>query len=120
MLVVDDGHWCDQASLRFLAYVGRRLEGMSMLIVMGLRSSEQSREDPLVAEMARQPGVVTIEPAPLSEAAVAQLLEARLGARPHAGLAAACRRATGGNPLLLDELARAMLADGVRPDTAES
>ena len=118
MLVVDDVHWCDQASLRFLAYVGRRLEGMSLMIVMGLRRSEQSREDPLVAEMARQPGGVTIEPAPLTEAAVARLLEARLGARPHAGFTAACCRATGGNPLLLDELARAMLADRVRPDTA--
>jgi DNA-binding CsgD family transcriptional regulator len=120
MLVVDDVHWCDQASLRFLAYLGRRLEGMSLLILTGLRSGEPSREDPLVAEMARQPGGIVIEPAPLSEEAVAQLLELRLGAPPHAGFTAACRRATGGNPLLLDELARAMHADQVRPDTASS
>ncbi len=119
MLVVDDVHWCDQASLRFLAYLGRRLDGMRLIIVMGLRRSEQSREDPLVAEMAGHPGGVTIEPAPLTEAAVARMLEARLGARPHAGFTAACCRATGGNPLLLDELARAMLIDGVRPDTAD-
>ena len=92
MLVVDDVHWCDQASLRFLAYVGRRLEGSSLMIVMALRRSEQSREDPLVAELARQPGGVTLEPAPLTEAAVARLLEARLGVRPHAGFTAACCR----------------------------
>jgi DNA-binding CsgD family transcriptional regulator len=118
MLVTDDVQWCDQASLRFLAYVGRRLEGMSLVVVAGLRRSEPLWEEPLVAEMARQPGGVVIEPAPLSEAAVAHLLEARLGARPHAGFTAACHRATGGNPLLLDELARAMHADGVRPDIA--
>ena len=35
MLVIDDVQWCDQASLRFLAYVGRRLEGMSLVIVPG-------------------------------------------------------------------------------------
>src|SRR5262245_45226426 len=93
MLVVDDVHWCDQASLRFVAYVGRRLEGMSLLILTGLRSSEPSREDPLVAEMARQPGGIVVEPAPLSEDAVAQLLEVRLGASPHAGFSAACWRA---------------------------
>src|SRR5262249_5284772 len=114
MLVVDDVHWCDQASLRFLAYVGRRLEGMSLLILTGLRSSEPSREDPLVAEMARQPGGIVVEPAPLSEDAVAQLLEVRLGASPHAGFSAACWRATGGHPLLLDELAPAPHADRAR------
>src|SRR5215831_12860899 len=119
MLVVDDVQWCDQASLRFLAYVGRRLEGMSLVIVTGLRSGERSREDPLVAEIAGQPGGVVIEPAPLTEAAVAQLLAARLGAAPHAAFTAACWHATGGNPLLLDEVARAMHADRVRPDTAD-
>jgi DNA-binding CsgD family transcriptional regulator len=119
MLVVDDMQWCDQASLRFLAYVGRRLEGMSLVIVTGLRRGERSREDPLLAEIARQPGGVVVEPAPLTEAAVAQMLEARLGAPPHAAFTAACWHATGGNPLLLDEVARAMHADRVRPDTAD-
>jgi hypothetical protein len=120
MLVVDDVHWCDEASLRFLAYVGRRLEGMSLMIVTGLRSSDPSRAVGLVAEMARQPGGIVIEPAPLSEGAVARLLEARLGAPPRAELTAACCRATGGNPLFLDELARAMHADRVDPDTASA
>src|SRR3954467_10091062 len=28
VLSIDDLHWCDQASLRFLAYLARRLEGL--------------------------------------------------------------------------------------------
>ncbi|HEY1282200.1 MAG TPA: AAA family ATPase [Acidimicrobiales bacterium] len=118
MLTVDDLHWCDQASLRFLAYIGRRLEGMSLIVVVGLRSGEPSRQDPVLADIARQSDGIVIAPAPLSEPAVAQLLEERLGAPPHARFTAACCRATGGNPLFLDELARAMQADRVRPDTA--
>jgi DNA-binding CsgD family transcriptional regulator len=118
MLTVDDVHWCDLASLRFLAYVGRRLEGLSLIVAVGLRSGEPSREEPVLADIARQSDGIVIAPAPLSEVAVAQLLEERLGAPPHARFTAACCRATGGNPLLLDELARAMQADRVRPDTA--
>ena len=118
MLMVDDVHWCDQASLRFLAYVGVRLEGMRLIVAVGLRSGEPSREDPVLADIARQSDGIVIAPAPLSDAAVAQLVEQRLGAPPHGRFTAACRHATGGNPLLLDELARAMQADRVRPDIA--
>ena len=53
MLVVDDVHWCDQVSVRFLAYLGRQLEGISLMIVGGMRSHEPPREDAPVAEMAR-------------------------------------------------------------------
>mgnify|MGYP000994646006 CR=1 FL=1 len=41
-----------------------------------------------------------------------------MGTDPAPEFAADCRRVTGGNPLLLDELARALQADGVRPDAA--
>ena len=31
LLLIDDLHWCDQASLRFVAYLERRLEGLQVL-----------------------------------------------------------------------------------------
>src|SRR4051794_41924440 len=38
VIVVDDGHWADAASLRFLAYLGARLEGLpALLLVAGRR-----------------------------------------------------------------------------------
>jgi predicted ATPase len=40
MLAVDDIHWCDRASLRFLAYLARRLEDLPIVLVASLRSSE--------------------------------------------------------------------------------
>ena len=32
LLLLDDLHWCDQASLRFVAYLERRLEGLQVLV----------------------------------------------------------------------------------------
>ena len=43
------------------------------------------------------------------------LIERRLGAAPDAAFAAACHAATGGNPLLLDELLKGLAAEGVEP-----
>ncbi len=40
LLAIDDLHWCDRASLRFLAYLTRRLDGIPILAVGTLRPSE--------------------------------------------------------------------------------
>ncbi len=117
-LVVDDAQWCDRPSLRFLAYLAGRLDGLRVLVLLGVRTRVRADQDAVLLGLAREPSAVLVEPRPLSEDGVAAMLAARLGARPSATFASACHRATGGNPLLLNELARAMRADGVRPDTA--
>ena len=40
LLSVDDLHWCDRPSLRFLAYLTRRLEDMPALVGATLRSTD--------------------------------------------------------------------------------
>ena len=40
MLVVDDAHWADRPSLRFLAYLARRLSGLPLLLVVAARPHE--------------------------------------------------------------------------------
>ncbi len=37
LLVVDDLHWCDLASLRWLAYLMPRIEELELVIVAGVR-----------------------------------------------------------------------------------
>ena len=37
LLAIDDLHWCDRASLRFLVYLVRRLEGLPVLVVATVR-----------------------------------------------------------------------------------
>jgi predicted ATPase len=39
LLAVDDLHWCDRPSLRFLAYLARRLDGAPVLLATTLRSN---------------------------------------------------------------------------------
>ncbi|HEY7633763.1 MAG TPA: AAA family ATPase, partial [Thermoleophilaceae bacterium] len=38
LLVVDDVHWCDPPSLRYLAYVARRLGGSGIVLALSLRT----------------------------------------------------------------------------------
>ena len=116
MLAVDDLHWCDRSSLRFVAYLAGRLEGLPVLVVAGLRTAEPGTDPALVAEITRDPTTVVLRPAPLSAEATTALIESRLGARAESGFSSACHRATRGNPLLLTELLRALRAEGVALD----
>jgi DNA-binding CsgD family transcriptional regulator len=119
-LTVDDLHWCDRPSLRFLAYLGRRLEGLPLLVVGSTRPSEPGADLALLAEITNDPLTVCLRPAALTAAATGAIIEARLGAAPDAEFAAACHRATGGNPLLLNEILAAFAAQGVSPDAAHA
>ncbi|MGE5407173.1 MAG: AAA family ATPase [Syntrophothermus sp.] len=115
LLTIDDLHWCDRPSLRMLAYLVRRLEGTPLLIAATVRSTEPGTDPALLAEIAHDPMTERIHPGPLSRAAVPALIERRLGAAPDDAFAGACHSATGGNPLLLDELLKGLAAEGVEP-----
>jgi DNA-binding CsgD family transcriptional regulator len=115
LLAVDDLHWCDRSSLRFLAYLARRLEGLAALLAVGLRTAERGTDPVLIGELAAAPWALRLAPGALSEAGVAELIRSRLGADPDATFTAACLTATGGNPLLLRQLLSSLEADGVAP-----
>ena len=117
LLAIDDLHWCDPASLRFIAYLERRLEGLRAFVATTLRTGHDST---LISEVAHDPASIAIPLPALSEAAVAELVRARLGADAQPAFCAACHRATGGNPLLLGELLKTLEAVGVRPDAAHA
>ncbi len=117
-LAVDDLHWCDRPSLRYLAYLARRLDGLPILVVGSLRLSEPGADQSLLAELTNDPGAQVLAPGLLSAVAAAELLRQRLGEGVEPAFAAACHAATQGNPLLLGELLKALLAEGVTPDGA--
>jgi DNA-binding CsgD family transcriptional regulator len=122
-LVLDDLHWADEASLRFLAYLLPRLDDVDVLLVAGLRPGEAGAGGRgtalhLLDVILTNPACRVLRPAPLSAAASAVLLGEVFGQRVDSGFAAACHDATGGNPLLLVELARAASIEGVQPTAA--
>ena len=115
LIALDDAHWADSASTAFLAYLARRVEGLSLLIVYATRVGEGA-SDALPA--ASEPGFTgaVVRPEVLSDQATVALIGRLLGSDSSVEFARACRTATGGNPFLLQELLRALQADGVAPD----
>ena len=118
VLAVDDAHWADPASLHFLGYLLRRLEGLSVLIVAAGRTPDPEGER-LWQELAEDPAAEVLQPRALSEAAAGQVLRNRLGPEVEDQFAAACHQATGGNPLFLRELVAALVDAEIEP-TAEA
>jgi hypothetical protein len=100
-LIVDDAQWADQLSLEVLAYLARRVEDLSLLIVLATRET-----DPQLSLLGN---VTVLHPAPLTLRGTAQLIG-------RADIASECHRATGGNPWLLTELG----ADAIAADVAVS
>jgi hypothetical protein len=114
MIVVDDVQWSDPPSLRFLAYLSRRLEGMTVVLLVAVRTGDRQVDASLLAELVSGTGVRVICPTPLSMHGVGELVRARLGSAEETFIEA-CRTATGGVPFLLGELLGALEADGVKP-----
>jgi DNA-binding CsgD family transcriptional regulator/tetratricopeptide (TPR) repeat protein len=119
-LVVDDLHWVDAASLRYLAYLAPRLDGLPLLVVAATRAGVRGVDDALLGRLLTDPSTTLLHPAPLTAAGSAELLAAAVEAPVDPAFADACFRATAGNPLLLRALARAVRADGLAPDRANA
>ena len=115
LVVVDDVQWADLASLRWLVFLARRLEGVPLGLVLATRSGEGAAEHELVDELVAVPGVEVLRPADLSEAAVGGLAGELLAPEPDPMFVAACYEATGGNPFLLRELLGELARRGVAP-----
>src|SRR6266536_3993226 len=115
LLALDDLHWCDLPSLRWLAYLLPRMEGLGLLLVVGLRPREPGADPALVGEIVSDPLATIVRPAPLSPEATARLLRQSLSPAADDPFCAACEEATGGNPLLLRELVHAIAEEGLVP-----
>ncbi|HEX8741618.1 MAG TPA: AAA family ATPase [Thermoleophilaceae bacterium] len=116
LLALDDLHWVDRPSLRFVAYLVRRLEGLPVLVATTLRTTEPGSDPALLAEIANDPATVPVQPGALSPEGVAQLVRERLSEDAHDAFSAACHGTTGGNPLLLRQLLTSLEAEGVAPE----
>jgi len=114
LISVDDLHWCDPPSLRYLAYLIRRLEGLRVLVLATLRPQADS-ESPLIDQLAIDPSTTSVRLQALSRDGVATLLADRLGADPDPEFSSAVHESTSGNPLLVRELVGAALARGIEP-----
>src|SRR4051794_39966 len=114
-IVLDDLHWADASSLRFLQFLAPRVEELPLLVAVATRAREPGLDRRAIDALATDPVTVVLHPQPLSEQAVARLVADELGDAADERLSAACREATGGNPFLLHELVRELATEDPEP-----
>jgi ATP/maltotriose-dependent transcriptional regulator MalT len=74
VLVLDDIHWCDERSLRWLEFLVRRADDLPLLVVLSQRTEQAAVAPAAVADLAAQPRATALPLQPLTEAAVAELV----------------------------------------------
>lgn len=106
LIVVEDLHWADAATLDWIKFLARRIARVPALLVLTYRDDELGAHHPLRTVLGDLPpdAVLRVPLFPLSEAGVATL--AHQSCRSAIGLYAA----TGGNPFFVTET---LLADGL-------
>ena len=119
LVALDDAHWADEQSLRWLVFLARRLDRVPITLALARRPREPGSERNLIDRLAAEDGALLITPRPLSQDAVAVSVRDTLEGEPAPEFSAACLRATGGNPFLLGELLAEICSSGMEP-SAES
>jgi hypothetical protein len=81
VLVVDDAHWADPPSLRWLGYLARRLEGLPVLALIAVRSGEPPSEPRLLDDLLAEPRALCCARRPLGLDASAAVVRGRIVTR---------------------------------------
>jgi DNA-binding CsgD family transcriptional regulator/tetratricopeptide (TPR) repeat protein len=101
VVVFEDLHWADEATIDLVGFLGRRLRGSRVLILVTYRDLGASPKDILriaIGELSSQSSTKRVELEPLSEAAVSMLAS---GSRLDPDQ---LYRLTGGNPFFVTEV----------------
>jgi DNA-binding winged helix-turn-helix (wHTH) protein/tetratricopeptide (TPR) repeat protein len=118
LLVLDDLHWADEASLLALEFLAPELRSAALLVIATYRDVEVRRDHPLsrvLGALARVPVCERIALRGLEPAEVAALVEAVSGQAPPDALAHTVHEMTDGNPFFVFEMARLLGEQGARP-----
>ena len=113
LIVLDDLHDADEASLALLRFIARELKGAPILIVATYRDLEVRRSpslSKLIGELSREACPIPVRG--LREPEVKKLIQFRAGQTPDAMLVAKLCAATSGNPLFVDGIVRGLMAEG--------
>ena len=117
LLVVDDVHWADAPSVRWLALLARQVADVRLGVLCAVRSGEPPTDPASLAELLATSDEPPVQPRSLGPEAVESIVAERLPAAGPA-FAHACHAASAGNPFLLGALLDQMRAEGQEP-TAE-
>jgi DNA-binding CsgD family transcriptional regulator/tetratricopeptide (TPR) repeat protein len=108
VLVVEDAHWADEATIDLLRFLGRRVKNVPVLLLVTYRDEGMTATDPLrvtLGDLATQRAVRRMSLPPLSPDAVALLADGS-GLDP-----AELYRLTGGNPFYVSQAVQAGVSE---------
>jgi class 3 adenylate cyclase/tetratricopeptide (TPR) repeat protein len=114
VVILDDLHWADRASLLLLEFVARELADSRLLLVGTYRDVEVDRHHRLsgtLAELFRQPVTSCLTLGGLDQDQVGRFIGNVAGIDPPAELVAALHGQTEGNPYFVGELVRLLVAE---------
>ena len=114
LVVVDDLHWADRASLRLVLYLLQRLDEMAVSIIAARRLGEPGAPDDLLAQISTHVTSRAVRPPPLSRDGARRMVADALADADEA-FGDACWRMTEGNVFLLEELIAAVREEGWQP-----
>ncbi len=117
VLLLEDFHWADPASLDMLRFLARALPTLPVLALVTYRADELGPEHPLfslIPLLVREANAARINLRRLDNDAIESLVRARyaLSETDTARLAGYLATRTSGNPLFMDELLRALEEGG--------
>ena len=110
VLVLEDLHWADEASLALLVFVAREIRAAYLLLIATCREREPQRRVRVLAEVMRLGQRVAVRG--LDRAAVSALVGRATSGPPAPPLVARLHDLTEGNPFYLDEVLRVLRDDG--------
>ncbi|MEV5430890.1 AAA family ATPase [Streptomyces sp. NPDC052701] len=105
VLLLDDLHWADLESLRWLTSFAPRAAGLPLLIVVAYRPDDMPPEAAAFRALVESHGSRPYALEPLSAAGVAQIVRDRLGEEAEDEFCNECWTVTGGSPYEAVELA---------------
>lgn len=121
LLAIDDAQWADEPSLRFLAYLARRVESCSVSLLIAARDLDHDGGvAQLLGELRADPATRQLHLRPLGVEGVGTLLGDLTDGPVEEAFSRACRDASGGNPFLLTELVRELRDQGIPFTGAET
>lgn len=117
LMVLEDMHWADSASLEFLRYAARQVQGLAALIFVTYRDTEIDRDHPFHAHLPgliRESDAIRISLRALDETSIDSMLQQRYRFSPpdQSRLRDYLQIRTEGNPFFIEEMLRSLEENG--------
>ena len=119
LVTVDDAHWSDVPSLRFLAYLAERIDRLPVALVVAVDPGEAAAGERPMGQLRSVPEARVLRTGPLSPAGVATLIRRRYFPDADDNFCQLVQEVSSGNPFVVRELLRLVDLEGL-PTTAAS